>query len=208
VLDEFGRWPTVFVGTSLVVKQDATYFSVDELFKGARVRRVAISNGHTSCDHEFEAGRTYLLGINIVGAPDAGTPYARTYFAAHADVSQAQVIEVASNQQVRDLVFDLPASPLAMHSVEGYVIAADGTALEGATVTLRDSAEPDRTLLLYGRSDSRGRFVVTAFQNRSYVVEAHWLETMPASRTLTSKPVEVTFDEHAPVLRLIVDQVR
>ncbi len=150
----------------------------------------------------------YVLGINIAEAPARNTPYPKTYFPAGEDVLKAKVIEITVRQKLEKFDFRLPKE-LERFIVEGVVFSADGKAIVGADINIYDSETPNEMVFGFSndiKTDAQGRFRITGFKNRRYLLHAYKDEDYLAGRGMQSQRVEVVFDKTAKNIKLILDK--
>lgn len=150
----------------------------------------------------------YILGVNVAEAPARNTPFPKTYFPSASDVSKAKVIEIAVGQKLADIDLKMPKE-LARFVVEGVVVSADGKPVPAAELDLYDSETPDERVFGFSddiKTDAQGRFRITGFKGRRYLIHAYKDTNYFAGEGVQSEPVEVVFDESAKNVRLVLSK--
>jgi len=150
----------------------------------------------------------YILGINVVESPARNTPYPKTYFPSGNDVSKAKVIEIAIGQKLENFDFRL-AKELERFVVEGVVVSADGKPIVGADINIYDSETPNETVFGFSHNvetDAQGRFKITGFKGRRYLLHAYKDTEYIAGRGIQSERVEVIFNETAKNIKLVLNK--
>jgi hypothetical protein len=150
----------------------------------------------------------YILGINAVESPARNTPYPKTYFPSGNDVSKAKVIEITIGQKLENLDFRLPKE-LLRFVVEGVVRSANGKPIVGADLDIYDSETPKERVFGFSddvKTDAQGRFKITGFKGRRYLLHAYKDTDYLAGRGVQSERVEVVFDETAKNIKLVLNK--
>ena len=150
----------------------------------------------------------YILGVSLVESPARHTPYPKTFYPFGDNLSNAKIIEIAPNQKLTGIDLKLPKS-LEKFTVEGVVVSADGKPFAGADLDIYDSETPNKRVFGFGdniESDARGRFKITAFKGRRYLLHAFKHENYLAGTGIQAERVEVIFDENAKNVRLVLNK--
>lgn len=150
----------------------------------------------------------YILGVNVVESPDKSTPYPKTFYPFGGDLTNAQIVEIAPSQKLTGINLKLPKA-LDKFIVEGLVVSADGKPVAGADLDIYDSETPNKRVFGFGdgiKTDSLGRFKITAFKGRRYLLHAFKDENYLAGTGKQSERVEVIFDETAKNIRLVLNK--
>lgn len=114
----------------------------------------------------------YFIGINLEWVPDDRYPYARMYYPGVAEESSAKAIGVGDGEKLGDL--DLVLLPrLVERTVAGVVTWLDARPAAGARVFFELRDDPGRSLPKSAVADGDGKFSLSLFNGRAYVIYAN-----------------------------------
>ncbi len=150
----------------------------------------------------------YILGVSIADAPAKHTPYSKAFFPIGTDPTKAEVVEVKIGEPVKIKDIRLPAE-LQRIVVEGVVVSASGRPVAGADVDIYDSETPDQQVFGFSdgvKTDVHGRFKITGFKGRTYLIRAYKDEDYFAGTGVQSRKQTVLFNGNSGVVRLALDQ--
>ncbi|MGB7209178.1 MAG: carboxypeptidase-like regulatory domain-containing protein [Pyrinomonadaceae bacterium] len=150
----------------------------------------------------------YVLGVSIADSPAKHTPFSKVYLPSGTDVSVAQIIEVKIGQSLNNLNLTL-SKELEKYVVEGLVVSADGKPVSGASVNIYDAETPDETVFGFSsdvKTDIKGRFKITGFSGRRYLLRAYKDEDYFAGKGFQSQRIEVLFSDTAKDVKLVLDK--
>lgn len=154
-----------------------------------------------------KAGK-YILGINIAESPAKHTPYPKIYYPSGSDASKAQIIEIKTGQKLTNIDFKLPKE-LEKFVVEGTVLDTKGKPVSEAGINIFDAETPNETVFGFSSSvktDVNGRFKITGFKGRKYLLHAYKDTNYLAGRGIQSERIEMIFDESAKPATLILNK--
>lgn len=150
----------------------------------------------------------YILGVNVAEAPARNTPYPKTYFPSTSDAAKAKVIEIAIGQKITNIDLKMPKQ-LERFVVQGTVVSADGKPVANAELDLYDSETPTERVFGFSdnvKSDAQGRFQITGFKGRRYLIHAYKDTNYIAGEGVQSERAEVVFDASAKTVKLVLNR--
>jgi hypothetical protein len=150
----------------------------------------------------------YILGVSIAESPAKNTPYRKTYFPSGNDVSSSKIIEIETGQKITNADFKLPKK-LTTFVVEGFVVSNDGKPVAGADVNIYDAETPSDSVFGFSsdvKTDLKGRFKITGFKGRKYLLRAYKDTDYFAGKGVQSEQVEAIFDETQKPVKLVLNK--
>ena len=143
---------------------------------------------------DLSPGR-YVVGVDLTRRMDPKIAFPMTFHPGTSNPAQATVVVVAGGQHV-----ELPplAVPEARRRVRltGRVVFADGSAADGARVSVRDGGNSRRQVAVGIRTESDGTFAFDVHEGLSYRVLSYYNSDQPGGKQISreSEPFVVSGD--------------
>ena len=151
----------------------------------------------------------YVIVVNRYHCHSYNHPeYGRNFFPGVADLSNAELISVGENQNIKLKDFRL-SPPLKERWFSGVVLAADKSPVANATVFLKTLSQktPNEcfSVNIETKTDEFGRFQLKGYESYEYIIRAYIQSAEQNSSGLFSKTIELKTKDSAENIELIVD---
>lgn len=128
----------------------------------------------------------YYLGISLGRTPSMENPYTRWFYPGTEDPSSAHIVHVSDKPEKQSYDLTLPRKQNP-RSIEGQVVAQDGTPAAGVQIFLEDPRWPWQVSIVAAITDAGGRFSITGLDATKYRVHA----VRPVNPSTSAEPVTV-----------------
>ena len=142
----------------------------------------------------------YLLGFNIVSAPDKDDPYPKTFYPGVKTRAEASLITVGEGEKLKGYDMTLPPS-LRERQLNVTVVWPNGT--PAANVQVAYEMNEARSMGQNISTSEKGTAVLSLFDSHYYIIHAH---NRREDKHVHSQPVEVFVDKKLKSLRLVLDK--
>ena len=113
----------------------------------------------------------YVLGFNALRSHDGRLTLPRAFYPGVVDAKVAGTINVGTGERVQLQNFVVPQE-IRLTTIMGVVLGVDGRAVDGATITLRDSSEGPNVIGREFKTKEDGRFAFAVVLGARYDLHA------------------------------------
>jgi hypothetical protein len=153
---------------------------------------------------ELTPGR-YLLGVNLMSAPDGDTPFRRTFFPGVRSSSTAKVLVLGEGEHLTNYDFRLPPR-LAVQVITGTFVWQNGEPVKKGLISLTNTPNSvGGESFDYADVDPEGRFTLRALAGTKGWVHGSVLVEVPTGLDLmVATPIRVEASSKQKPIKLIV----
>ena len=153
----------------------------------------------------------YVIAVNRKNCHSNNHPeYSRNFYPDAAALSDAELIAVGENQNIKTKDFRL-SPQLKERWFSGVVLAADRSPLANATVFLTNTNQKNPnecfSVNIETKTDELGRFNIKGYENYEYKIRAYIQPDVQSLPRLFSKSLEIPTKDNAENIELIVDSI-